>query len=96
MGPRDAGSAYTLMMDLHERLANRVQLTTDGLAAYPNAVEDAFGADVDFSQLIKLYGREPANEARYSPPVCLGAVPRPVQGDPTRASSARRTSSGRT
>ena len=82
VGPRDSGSAYTLMQDLHERLAGRVQLTTDGLAAYPNAVEDAFGADVDFSQIIKLYGREPANEARYSPPVCLGAIPRPVQGEP--------------
>ena len=82
VGPRDAGSAFTLMTDLRERVTGRVQLTTDGLAAYPNAVEDAFGADVDFSQLIKLYGREPANEARYSPPVCLGAVPRPVQGDP--------------
>ncbi len=82
VGPRDSGSAYTLMDDLHGRLASRVQLTTDGLNVYPNAVEDAFGADVDFSQLIKLYGREPAGEQRYSPPACLGAVPRPVQGDP--------------
>lgn len=81
VGPRDAGCAYTLMEDLHSRLAGRVQLTTDVLNVYPNAVEDAFGADVDFAQLIKLYGREQA-ETRYSPPACLGAVPRPVQGDP--------------
>ena len=56
VGPRDLGSAYTFMMDLAERLATRVQLTTDGLQSYLSAIEDAFGADVDYSQLIKLYG----------------------------------------
>ena len=82
IGPRDLGSAYTFMMDLAERLATRVQLTTDGLQSYLGAVEDAFGADVDYSQLIKLYGAEPEGEKRYSPAKCLGAVPKPVTGNP--------------
>ena len=56
IGPRDLGTAYGLMADLAERLVNRVQMTTDGLASYVPAVEDVFGADVDFAQLINLYG----------------------------------------
>ena len=82
VGGRDLGNAYTFMMDLAERLATRVQITSDGLVAYLSAVEDAFGADVDYSQLIKLYGSEPEGEKRYSPAKCLGAVPKPVTGDP--------------
>ena len=82
VGGRDLGNAYTFMMDLAERLATRVQLTSDGLASYLSAVEDAFGADVDYSQLIKLYGSEPEGEKRYSPAKCLGAVPKPITGDP--------------
>jgi transposase-like protein len=57
VGPRDGGVAYDFMQDLASRLANRVQLTTDGLKTYPEAVEAAFGADVDFAQLVKIYGR---------------------------------------
>lgn len=77
-GPRDQGSAYNLMLDLSERIRNRIQLTTDGLASYLPAVEDVFGADVDFAQLIKLYGPgkdtdEGTTAARYSPPTCHGA-----------------------
>jgi hypothetical protein len=56
---RDAGSAYTFISDLASRLRNRVQLTSDGLRLYVDAVEDAFGADVDFAQLQKLYGTDP-------------------------------------
>ena len=82
VGARDLGNAYTFMMDLAERLHGRVQLTTDGLNSYLSAVEDAFGADVDYSQLIKLYGSEPEGEKRYSPAKCLGAVPKPITGDP--------------
>ena len=82
VGPRDLGSAYTFMMDLAERLHGRVQLTTDGLSSYLGAVEDAFGADVDYSQLVKLYGSEPEGEKRYSPAKCLGANPKPITGDP--------------
>ena len=56
MGGRDGEYAISFMDDLRSRLANRVQLTTDGHKAYLEAVEGAFGADVDYAQLIKLYG----------------------------------------
>ena len=69
------------MQDLAGRLRHRVQLTSDGLGVYVGAVEDVFGADVDFAQLLKLYGTEQV-ETRYSPPKCLGADPRPVTGGP--------------
>ena len=83
VGPRDAGSAFTFVSDLADRLADRTQLTSDGLSLYVSAVEDAFGADVDFSQLVKLYGSPAESEARrYSPATCLGCVPKPVTGDP--------------
>ena len=82
VGPRDLGSAYTFMMDLAERLATRVQLTTDGLNSYLSAVEDAFGADVDYSQLIKLYGSDPEGEKRYSPEKCIGTIQKPITGEP--------------
>ena len=83
VGPRDAGSAFTFVSDLADRLADRTQLTSDGLSLYVSAVEDAFGADVGFSQLVKLYGSPAESEARrYSPATCLGCVPKPVTGDP--------------
>ena len=83
IGPRDGQSAYFFMQDLAGRLDGRVQLTSDGLNVYPGAVEDAFGANVDYAQLIKLYGQpDRESEARYSPAVCKGAVPQPVQGEP--------------
>ena len=82
VGPRDLGSAYTFMMDLAERLVDRVQLTTDGLKAYLSAVEDAFGADVDYSQLIKIYGSDSDSEHRYSPPVCKECIAKPITGNP--------------
>lgn len=73
VGMRDAGHAYEFLCDLKERLANRVQITTDGHKMYLEAVEDAFGRDVDYAMLVKVYGAEPAGEARYSPPKCLAA-----------------------
>ena len=79
------GSEYAieLMDDLRSRLANRVQLTTDGHRAYLEAVEGAFGSDVDYAQLVKVYGTAPAEEQRrYSPAVCLGATKTPVTGSP--------------
>ena len=85
VGPRDLGRAYTFMMDLAERLHGRVQLTTDGLGSYLSAVEDAFGADVDYSRLVKLYGSEPEGEKRYSPAKCIGAVEKPITGNPDPA-----------
>ena len=82
VGPRDAGAAYDFTMDLADRLANRVQLTTDGHRAYLNAVEFAFGGQVDYAMLVKLYGAEPAEEARYSPPKCIGTRRDAISGDP--------------
>ena len=81
-GPRDAGSAYTFVEDLAARLAGRIQLTSDGLRLYLDAVEAAFGADVDYSQLVKLYGTAVENETRYSPATCLGCIAKAVTGDP--------------
>jgi IS1 family transposase len=85
VGGRDASYALALMDDVRERLANRVQLTTDGHSAYLGAVEEAFGADIDFAQLVKLYGEPPSSpEAarRYSPSECVGTRKSPVAGDP--------------
>ena len=82
VGPRDGQSAYDVMHDLADRLESRVQLTTDGLNLYPGAVEDAFGIDVDYAQLVKIYGDTREAEARYSPAVCKAAIPTPVQGEP--------------
>jgi IS1 family transposase len=87
VGPRDHETAMFFMDDLRSRLANRVQLTSDGLRAYLEAVEGAFGADVDYAQLVKLYGEEPnrSPERKYSPSVCIGARKRRVEGDPDPA-----------
>ena len=80
---RDGDSAIELMDDLRSRTANRFQLTTDGLNAYPEAVEGAFGGDVDFAQLIKLYADAPREEARrYSPSECVGTRQEIIVGDP--------------
>ena len=83
------GSQYAieLMDDLRSRLANRVQLTTDGHRAYLEAVEGAFGGDVDYAQLVKIYGpTQEANQGRYSPAACLGATKTLVVGNPDHAS----------
>jgi IS1 family transposase len=85
IGPRDVGTATEFMRDLASRLAGRVQLTTDGLKAYLVAVEDAFGADIDFAQLYKIYASVPVGAGRYSPPICTGAKKIPVNGNPDRA-----------
>lgn len=82
VGPRDAGSAFTFVSDLKTRLANRVQLTSDGLKLYLDAVEDVFGADVDYAQLVKLYGASGENETRYSPAKCIGCISKEITGEP--------------
>jgi IS1 family transposase len=84
VGGRDADYAMALMDDLRSRLRNRVQLTTDGHGVYLQAVERTFGADVDYAQLVKIYG-EPVgkpNERRYSPGECCGVRLRAVEGRP--------------
>jgi IS1 family transposase len=82
---RDAGSAFHLMSDLAGRLANRVQLTTDGLRVYLEAVEGAFGAHIDYAMLVKLYGADPQGERTYSPAKCIGAVQQRITGNPDPA-----------
>jgi len=70
------------MKDLASRLVNRVQLTTDGHAMYLDAVPKAFGKEIDYSQLIKIYGSNPESEIRYSPPKCTGIRAKEVIGYP--------------
>ncbi|HVU07551.1 MAG TPA: IS1 family transposase [Verrucomicrobiae bacterium] len=83
VGDRSAASAYHFIHDLKERLANRVQLTTDGHKAYLTAVEDAFGSDVDYAMLQKIYGIVPEKgEVRYSPAQCMGARKAVISGMP--------------
>ncbi|MEC5324428.1 IS1 family transposase [Aurantimonas sp. A3-2-R12] len=83
VGGRDSEYAMAFMDDLRDRLANRVQLTTDGHRAYLEAVEGAFGADVDYAMLVKLYGKAPEGpQRRYSPAECIGARKDRIEGDP--------------
>ena len=85
VGGRDGYSAKLFIDDLASRLANRVQLTSDGHRAYLEAVEGAFGADVDYAQLVKLYGEAPEAEKRYSPAECIGCRKTVVEGNPDPA-----------
>ncbi len=82
VGGRDGYSAKLFIDDLASRLANRVQLTSDGHRAYLDAVEDAFGADIDNAQLVKLYGESPDAEKRYSPAECIGTRKTRIEGNP--------------
>lgn len=89
VGGRDGEYALAFMDDVKDRLANRVQLTTDGHKAYLNAVEEAFGADIDYAMLVKMYGepegRAVPQERRYSPAVCTGAKKTKIEGNPDPA-----------
>ena len=83
VGGRDSDYALGFMDDLANRLDTRVQLTTDGHKAYLEAVEGAFGADIDYAMLVKIYGAGPdSTKGRYSPAECIGARRRAVEGDP--------------
>jgi len=83
VGKRDSGYATEFIQDLASRLANRVQLTTDGHKVYLNAIIDAFADDIDYAILHKVYGADPRpSEARYSPAVCTGCDKEAVLGDP--------------
>jgi IS1 family transposase len=86
VGGRDGECAMWFMDDLAKRLANRVQLTSDGHSAYLEAVEGAFGADVDYAMLVKLYGEAPESaKGRYSPAECTGAKKTRIEGNPDMA-----------
>lgn len=83
IGNRDAGAAYHFLCDLKERLANRVQLTSDGWKPYANSVAWAFGTDnIDYAMLHKIYGASREGEARYSPAICMGPRKAVVYGNP--------------
>lgn len=82
VGKRDAAAAYYFMKDVAARLSNRVQLTTDGHGAYLHAVDSAFEGEVDYAMLVKIYGKAPEGETRYTPPVCLGAKRQVISGNP--------------
>jgi len=82
VGYRTAEHAYIFLSDLANRLAGRVQLTSDGHRAYLGAVEGVFGANIDFAQLVKIYGPDPEAEKRYSPAMCIGAERHAVTGEP--------------
>lgn len=89
VGDRDGEYALAFMDDVKDRLANRVQLTTDGHKAYLNAVEESFGADIDYAMLVKQYGepegKKASPERRYSPAVCTGAIKTRIEGSPDLA-----------
>jgi len=82
VGDRSGQAAIELMDDLRSRLANRVQISTDGHRAYLEAVEGAFGGDVDYAQVIKQYGPTPSPAGRYSPAECTGVKKVRIEGNP--------------
>ena len=85
IGPRDGVTARIFVNDLADRFANRVQLTSDGLAVYLQAVERAFRGHVDYAMLQKIYGSPNDGEKRYSPAECIGCERKIIDGDPDPA-----------
>jgi IS1 family transposase len=85
IGKRDAASATEFVQDLAGRLSHRVQLTTDGLKVYLNAIQDAFGEEIDHGILRKVYGTERPDAARYSPAACIGCDKKDAIGSPDPA-----------
>jgi len=85
VGDRSRFSAYNFMQDAADRIIGRPQITTDALRHYVNAIEDAFGAEVDYAMLHKLYGAPTPDESRYSPATCIGCDMKTVMGDPDPA-----------
>jgi IS1 family transposase len=82
VGQRDPSTARAFMEDLAGRLANRVQLTSDGHKPYLKAVKAAFGNDIDYAMLIKIYGNNSEGQKRYSPAECLGIEKKTIKGQP--------------
>jgi IS1 family transposase len=82
VGDRSAHAANQFIGDLAERLASRVQLTSDGHKPYLEAVEGAFGADIDYAMLVKIYGQSPEAGKRYSPAECIGCTKTKITGNP--------------
>jgi IS1 family transposase len=82
VGQRDGPDAMAFLLDLAPRLRSRVQITTDGHRPYIEAIEAAFGKDVDYAMLVKVYGQDPDADRKFSPPVVLSEDVRIIQGDP--------------
>ena len=83
VGDREqAFAAYNFMRDCANRIVGRPQITTDATGHYLQAIEDAFGTDVDYAQLHKIYGAPTPDESRYSPATCIGCDMKTVMGDP--------------
>lgn len=82
IGKRNAENAWHFMQDLSERITSRMQLTSDGFRPYYAAVEDAFGSNVDYAMLVKIYGDTEERDTRYSPGEIVNARPIPVSGNP--------------
>ena len=83
LGDRNAGTAFAFVHDLAARLNNRVQVTSDGHRVYLTAIESAFGSEVDYAMLVKVYGSDPAeSETRYSPAECIGIQMAVISGSP--------------
>jgi IS1 family transposase len=85
VGKRTRDNAVAFMGDLSERLTNRVQISSDALRSYVDAVERAFGADVDYGQVVKFYDAEPIGAGRYAPPRVTGAARTVIAGAPDQA-----------
>lgn len=84
VGDRDHGDAYAFISDLRARLANKVQLSTDGHKAYLSAVREV-DLDADYAMLVKIYGKDMSGPSRYSPPACIGTKTRTIRGNPDPA-----------
>src|SRR5256712_2965969 len=82
LGDRGASTAQAFMRDVASRISNRIQLTTDGHRVYADAVEDAFGSEIDYAMLVKLYGASNDGESRYSPATCIGCRTGVLSGNP--------------
>jgi IS1 family transposase len=85
VGQRTVDDGFLFLMDLKDRLANRPQITTDGLRAYSAAIGFSFGTEVDWAVFQKHYGVDPVGERRYSPGICTGVDVRVKTGDPDPA-----------
>lgn len=84
VGNRDADCANAFIEDLASRLSSKVQLTSDGLKSYLEAIENAFGNDIDYAMLVKVYGNPIEGQKRYSPARCLGIAHKTISGQPDK------------
>ncbi len=85
IGRRDASTARRFLVDLGRRVRGHFQLTSDGASFYREAAEEAFGGQIDYAQLVKLYSASADGERTYSPPVCVAARPVRITGSPDAA-----------